>query len=294
MSIRRMPLGGAVALAWASMAACAGGGGTQTDPLPGEQAIGLARGETLPSFTPAETAKLNWSRAEEAFEEENYILAQRYYGHIRRKFPYSKYAVLSDLRFADCNFERERHLEAIDGYRNFVRLHPTHPKVAYAMFRTGRAYEAQIPNNWFFLPPAHEKDQSAVRDTAKALSRFLERFPDAENAEEARAMLADVRGRLMAHERYVADFYKREGKLRGYVGRLEHIREAFADVGLDADLLVEIVDAYVALGDPEGARDALAELEEKFPEDPRVAAAERSVAKLTEVAQAEAAVSQAP
>lgn len=261
---------------------CASGGAPneQTDPLPGESSIGLGRGETLPTFTPAESATENWSRAEKAFEDEDYLLAQRYYVYIRRKFPYSRYAVLSDLRIADCQFERERYLEAIDSYQSFVRLHPTHPEVPVALFKTGLAHEKQIPDDWFFLPPAHEKDQSAVEDTAKAFASYLERFPEHENADDARERLGRARRKLMAHERYVADFYERLGKLRGYVGRLERIKTRFRDVGLDPDLLLEIVRAYVRLGEAEKARAAVEELAETFPEAPALTEAREAVAAL--------------
>ena len=258
--------------------ACAGGGqADQSDPLPGEGAIGLGRGEALPSFAPAATATQNWSQGEAAFKDEDYLVAQRYYIFIRRKFPYSKFAVLADLRLADCQFERERYLEAIDSYESFARLHPTHPQVPYALFRTGLAHKQLIPNDWFFLPPSHEKDQSAVSDTAKALMKYLKRFPDHVHAEEAQKILDMARKRLMAHERYVADFYEHEGRLRGYVGRLERIKAKYGDVALDADLLVEIAEAYVRLEDAERAQQAVEELKSKFPEARGIADLEAAV-----------------
>lgn len=241
-------------------------GTEQSEPLPGEAAIGLGRGETLPAFAPQDTAEANWAEGEKAFEDERYILAQRFYIYLRRNFPYSKYATLADLRVSDCQYERERHRVAIDGYQNFVRLHPTHPQVPYALYKTARAHYELIPNELFIFPPAYEKDQSETRDAAKALTRYLQRYPEHRFAGEARKLLADVRERLMAHERYVADFYRKAGRLRGYVGRLERIHDAFPDVGLDPELLVEMIEVYVKLEDADKAQATLAELESKFPD----------------------------
>ena len=112
----------------------------------------------------------------------------------------------SEVRIADCQFERGRYVESIDSYQNFVRLHPTHEKVPYALYRVGMAYHEQIPSNFFLLPPSHEKDQGAVRDAARARGDYVSRFPEDEHAEDAKKMLKDARERLMAHERYVADF----------------------------------------------------------------------------------------
>lgn len=241
-------------------------GGTQAGQLPGEAAIGLTRGETLPAFTPEPNAERNYAAGEAAFERERYILAQRFYIYTRRNYPYSRFAILADLRIADCQYEREQYLESIDSYQTFARLHPTHPRVGYALFKMGVARSKQIPEDFFFMPPAHEKDQKVVEETAETFATYLRRFPDGENAEEAKERLSKVRERLVAHERYVADFYKKREKYRGYVGRLERIRTKFGEAGLDPDLLVEMVQAYVALHDGSKAQQRLDELEQKFPE----------------------------
>lgn len=258
---------GLAPLALVGCAALGGASGEQSDPLPGEAAIGLGRGETLPSFTPRETAEANWAEAEKAFEDEEFILAQRFYIYIRRNFPYSKFATLGDVRVADCQYGRERYRVAIDGYQNFVRRHPTHPQVPYALYKSARASYELIPNELFIFPPAYEKDQSEARDCAKALQTYLQRFPDHAYAGEAKKLMDDVRGRLMAHERYVADFYEGLGRTRGYVGRLERIHDAFPDVGLDPELLVEMIEAYVKLEEREKATRTLTELESKFPQE---------------------------
>lgn len=228
------------------------------------------RGEAAPTVRYERTAEGNWIKGEEAFQSEEYLGAQRYFGYIRTKFPYSRYAVKAELRIADCQYQRGRHVEAIDSYQNFVRLHPTHEKVPYALYKVGMAYFEQIPSNFFLLPPAYEKDQSAVKDAARALGDYVSRFPDDENITEAKKVLDDVRRRLMAHERYVADFYLNLERYRAYVGRLEVIRTEFADVGLDDELLLEIVEAWVKIGDLDKARDALKQMREKFPESDEI------------------------
>ncbi len=144
-------------------------------------------------------------------------------------------------------------------------MHPTHPKVAYARYKTGLAYYQQIPGDWFLLPPSEEKDQAAVRDAERALREYVERYPSDENIAKATEILKDVRSRLMAHERYAADFYKNIDKDWAYVGRLEIIRKDFADVGLTDELLLEIAKVYARLGEVERAKGAVTEMREKFP-----------------------------
>jgi outer membrane protein assembly factor BamD len=237
------------------------------------------RGEASVNVTYAKTAQGNWDRAEAEFQEENYLAAQKYYTYIRAKFPYSAHALQADLRIADCLHGRGRFLEAIDAYQNFIRLHPTHGKVAYAMFKIGAAYFEQIPTDWFFLPPSHEKDQSAVRDAERALKAYVERYPSDGSIDEGKRLLKDVRLRLAAHERYAADFYANEEKPLSRVGRLEILRKDFADVSLDAALLLEIIEVRLELQDLDAAKELLAELSTKFPGTKELQRAERAVAQ---------------
>lgn len=237
------------------------------------------RGESAVSVTYAKTAQDNWERGETEFAEGNFLAAQKYYTYIRAKFPYSAHALQADLRIADCLFGRGRFLEAIDAYQNFIRLHPTHQRVAYAMYKIGASYFEQIPTDWFFLPPSHEKDQSAVRDAERALKAYVERYPSDDSIEEGKRLFTDVRRRLAAHERYAADFYAHEEKPRSRIGRLEVLRQSYADVALDADLLYEMIQVRLELEELEEAKTLLAELASKFPTSKLLTRAERQVSR---------------
>lgn len=276
-----------VTLAWLglALAACASGG-TQSYGEDDPEAEGVedfstapaGRGESAVTVTYAKTAQANWDRGEAEFAEGNFLAAQKYYTYIRAKFPYSAHALQADLRIADCLFGRGRFLEAIDAFQNFIRLHPTHQRVAYAMFKIGASYFEQIPTDWFFLPPSEEKDQSAVRDAERALKAYVDRYPSDDSIEEGKRLLGDVRRKLAAHERYAADFYANEEKPRSRIGRLEILRQSYADVALDAELLYEMIQVRLELDEVDEAKALLSELASKFPSSKLVSRAERSIA----------------
>lgn len=273
-----------LSLLFCGLAACATTESSQDaddKDLEGVGRIEQGRNEVRVSVEYKSTAKANWIRAEEEFVDESYLAAQKYYTYIRSKFPYSAFASRAELRVADCMFERRRYVEAVDTYQNFVRLYSTHPKVPYAYFMTAKAYHKQIPEDWFILPPSHEKDQGSVRRAAQALSAYVDRFPKDENIKIGKELLGAVRTRLMNHERYVADFYRKQGQNRAYVGRLEVIRSRFTDVGMTDELLFEIVEVYAALGESEKAAKAEAELGRRFAKSPLLSKAKAVVAKIT-------------
>jgi outer membrane protein assembly factor BamD len=237
------------------------------------------RPENVPSVNYANTAEENWKLAEQAFADEDYLVAQRYYSYIRNKFPYSQFASQAAMRIGDCQYARERYIESIDSYQNFVRLYPTHERVAYAALRIGLSYYNQIPTDWFMLPPPEEKEQTAVRDAERSLRDYVERFPKDAGIAEGKAALLDVRKKLLAHEKYVAGFYANLGKDRAEVGRLEVIRRDFKDVGVDDELLADIADLWSRIGELDRAKSALKELEQKFPASPRLAETREAVGR---------------
>src|SRR5204862_6355597 len=82
--------------------------------------------EATKPVTYSMTAKQNYEKGLAELKDENYPEAQKYFQFVRSKFPFSKYAVLAELGLADASFDRAAYTEAIDAYKQFMRLHPTH------------------------------------------------------------------------------------------------------------------------------------------------------------------------
>jgi len=101
------------------------------------------------------TAKQNYEKGLAALKDEDYAEAAKYFQFVKQKYPFSKYAVLAELALADSQFDRGNYTEAIDSYKSFARLHPTHDKVedGYVAFRIGESYFKDMPDDIFLLPP---------------------------------------------------------------------------------------------------------------------------------------------
>jgi cobalt-zinc-cadmium resistance protein CzcA len=127
-------------------------------------------------------------------KEENYPEAQKYFQFVRSKYPFSKFAVLAELALADTSYERGNYTEAIDAYKQFMRLHPTHEKVTdgYAAFKIGQCYVKDMPDDVWLLPPSYEKDQSAVTDALHEMDAFVKKYPDSPYVKEAQPLRRDA------------------------------------------------------------------------------------------------------
>lgn len=242
------------------------------------------------------SAQKNYDKGLKELEDKDWIAASKYFGFIKTRFPYSKYAVLAELRLADAEFGAEQYLEAIDSYRLFIKFHPTHEMVAngYATYRIGEGYYRQLSGDFWMFPPSFEKDQSSTEDAANELKSFLDKYPDSPYRDKAKEIIIKVGKHLADHEWYVARYYWDRGKPMGTVIRLRRLLERYRGVGYDEDALWLLGRAYVAVAMPDRARGAWSELVDKFPASAHAGDAKSALSGLHGAATAPAGSAPAP
>jgi outer membrane protein assembly factor BamD len=217
------------------------------------------------------SAHQNYERGLKELKEEDWIAAAKYFSFIKARFPYSKYAVLAELRLADAEFGAEHYLQAIDAYKQFIKFHPSHEMVAngYASFRIGGAYYMMLPDEMWILPPAHEKDQSATSDAHRELTEFLKKYPRSPHVPKAKKMLLTINAALAEHEMYVARFYWKRDEPMGTVLRLRRLLDRHSGAGYDQEALYLLGKAYLEINEPKRARQVWERLVREFPKDER-------------------------
>jgi outer membrane protein assembly factor BamD len=183
--------------------------------------VGCAEGPKTPlGYT--EDAKRAYDSALLEFNAHNWIEAQNLMREVKRKYSYSKYARLAELRIADADLEQEHFAEAIHEYKDFVHAHRSDADdVGYARSKVAEATVSEIPES-FLLPAAAERDQGAVAEAYKELKSYLSDYPESKESPHMREMLAQVIGRLVRHELYVARFYLNKGNYDAAVARIQY------------------------------------------------------------------------
>lgn len=226
---------------------------------------GCASGSEAKPTTYADAAEQRYMSAKESLDDSDYLEAIREFNSVRNKFPYSKYAPLSELRIGDAYFDQEKYASAVEQYRNFLQLHPKHPEVVYANWRVALSFYELMPEDWWLLPPSYERDLAKTRDAVREMSLFLKRYPDSEYAKRANKLVAQARRRLADHELYVAKFYLERENPRASAMRLRYLLENYSGLGLDPQALFLLARSYIELGDAAKARTALEDLVEYHP-----------------------------
>jgi outer membrane protein assembly factor BamD len=198
-------------------------------------------------------------------EDGLYPEAIKVFETIRMKYPYSAFASLSDLRIADCHLLAGRYLEAIEGFRRFLQLHPKHAQAPYAMFKIGESHMKRAPKDWWFMPPAYEKDLSAVRQGVAVLNDFLKTYAEHALSEDVKKLLLQGRTRLGEHELYVAEFYHKRESWKAAASRADIVINGYQGTQLEPRAFYIAIHSYIELENKAAARARALLFEERFP-----------------------------
>jgi outer membrane protein assembly factor BamD len=162
------------------------------------------------------------------FDAHNWLEAQALLREVKRKYSYSKYARLAELRIADADFEQEKFVEALRGYKAFIHDHKGDvEEVQYARARAAETQYREIGDS-LLMPASEERDQAPVIDSYKEIASFLREYPEAREAPRVCLLLEDVTARLVRHEMVVARFYLNKGNYDAAVLRLQYAMRNYA------------------------------------------------------------------
>jgi outer membrane protein assembly factor BamD len=222
--------------------------------------VGLALLVARCSSTPttADGAELLYQEAEEAFQDERYLVALEKFREVKNRFPQSPRAVDAELRVADTYFAQEAFIEAESAYEIFRELHPAHPKNDYVHFRIAMSAYEQIPSN-----PA--RDLTAAHRAIDGFQVVLAKYPGSEFAKDAKRYIDESRRRLAEHESYVADFYFRRQHFLSASYRYAALLQDFPDLGFDEEAMFRLGKCYYQTRMYASARDTLRRFAARFP-----------------------------
>ncbi len=204
-----------------------------------------------------DSAKHAYDLAMEQFNAHDWLQAENALREVKRKYSYSKYARLAELRLADLDLLQEKYPEAIHGYKDFIHAHRSDAEeIAYARGKIAEAMCAEIPDS-ALLPASEERDQASVVDAYKELKSYIADYPDAKEAPHMRTLLSSVTGRLVRHELYVARYYAHLDNLDAAVARIQYAMANYAlgsgahgggtneSVDLEAEALLLLGETYM-------------------------------------------------
>ena len=234
----------------------------------------------------AKSAKKLFAQGEGQIKAGNFSVARKIFQRLKTKYPFSGFATLAEVSIANSYFKGGQYLQAVDAYKLFSKLHPSHRKTPYCIYQIAFSYYKLRPWNWFLVPSPHEKDASTTKQAIAAFKGFMARYPKHKKFAEAKKLLDNCTRELVKHEIYVARFYAKRGKYRSVVWRMEHVLKKYPDNSLADEARFKIVDAYLRLQDKKHAQIAFNTLLKKHPKSRYVVRARRKLKGWTKTAKA--------
>jgi outer membrane protein assembly factor BamD len=199
--------------------------------------------------------------------QERYDLGQRYlkrgyytkaleqFNRIRNDYRSDPLALRAELAVGDVFFAQSEWDQARLSYQDFQRLHPQYEDSDYVVYRIGLCL-------WRKAPKIAARDQSSTRQAVDIWVGFDRRYPESEWRSEVESHLVEGRARLAKKELVIGRFYERRRAWRAVRGRIEGMLRQYPDSPDRAEGLYLLGQAYIHLGDAEGAKDCLQRLGE--------------------------------
>lgn len=159
----------------------------------------------------------------ENFEAGKYKNAIESFEKLRDWYPFSRYAILAELKIADAHFNLESYADAIFAYEEFEQLHPRNEAVPYVIYRIGRSYFNQIDTI--------DRDQSNAAKALETYRRLVRQYPDDAYAAMAKSDMVSCYQSLSGHEFYVGRYYYKNKNYKAAKERFAAVVEKYPDVG---------------------------------------------------------------
>ncbi len=160
----------------------------------------------------------------EAYDKGNYTAAIKEFEQLKDWYPFSKYAILAELKIADSHYHLGQYAEAVMAYEEFEQLHPRNEATPYVIYQTGRCYYDRIDTI--------DRDQTPAKKALEIFRRLNRQYPDDAYAQQARTHIIKCLQNIASHEFYVGKFYFRSKHYKAALNRFLTVVTRYPDVGM--------------------------------------------------------------
>lgn len=159
----------------------------------------------------------------DAFSRGHYRTAVSTFEKLRDWYPFSRYAILAELKIADAHFNLKEYTDAISAYEQFEQLHPRNEAVPYAIYQIGRSYFNQMGSA--------DTDPSNTTHALETYQRLIRQYPDDSYSRNARSDIVACYQSLSAHEFQIGIFYYKRKNYKAAKQRFLSVITKYPDVG---------------------------------------------------------------
>ncbi len=179
----------------------------------------------------------------DAFEYGEYKKAIENFQQLRDWYPFSKYAILAELKTADAHYHLKEYEEAIFAYEEFEKLHPRNEAIPYVIYQIGLCYYDQIDTI--------DRDQRPARKALETFQRLIKQFPNDQYARSSSEHIPKCLKSLAGNDYYIGLFYYKSKHYKAALNRFMSVLSNYPDVGYHQVALEYIAKCEASLSEDE-------------------------------------------
>lgn len=191
-----------------------------------------------------------YESANKASKSRNYSRATELFEELESRYPFGRYSEQAQLELIYLYYKTADYEASRAASSRFVRLHPQHTKLDYVYYMRGLAAYHQNRDilDRFLNIELSQRDMASARESLVDFGILLNRYPESQYADEARARMIHLRNLLAAHEIHVARYYMKRKAWIAAANRGRYVVENYPRTPSVPDGLAVMVEAYQQLG----------------------------------------------
>lgn len=187
----------------------------------------------------------------DAYDKGDYPKAIKNFEQLKDWYPFSKYAILAELKIADAHYHLQDYAEAIQAYEEFEQLHPRNEATPYVIYQIGRCYYEQIDTI--------DRDQTSAKKALDVFRRLNRQYPNDPHAMRSQTHITKCIQSLAGHEFYVGEFYFKSKHYKAALSRFTAVVTQYPDVGVHHRALSYIAQCEAIVAQQEAKKAAKAD-----------------------------------
>lgn len=212
------------------------------------------------SDQPTDNTQLEYEKIKKRMDKGEYSAAAFDFGQFSTKYPYSRYAIQSELLRIFAAYKAEELDLAETLSIRFIDLHPRHENVDYAKYMLAMSY--------FKHRGDAKHDASQNQKAIDAFKVLINEHPDSSYAKDGKSRLQLMHNTLASHELHIGKYYYDRELFVAAANRFQEVVRRYQTSPAIEEALYYLASTYAEMGMQKDARQSAMLLQHNHPKSP--------------------------
>ncbi|MBE6446971.1 MAG: outer membrane protein assembly factor BamD [Alphaproteobacteria bacterium] len=204
-----------------------------------------------------ENADVIYKEAEILLARHNYEDAAKKFKDVDAYFPYAEKASRAQVMAAYCHFKSGSYADAISAVDIFLRYHPSHNLVPYAMYLKAMSLYVAVSSVG--------RDSQQAKDAKKCFVELINKFPNCKYVNDSIKRIIILDDIIAAHELMIGRYYQKNRNALAAIGRYDYVLTDFSGTKSAEEALYRMVECCRSIGLSKQAELSAKLFKERFP-----------------------------